>query len=301
MFTESKLINIEDWVDSGGPIRDADYRACVHIILTGISINHRLADSMVMKGGSLLALRYKSKRHTTDVDFSTRLKLEEQEITSLLSELSNSLERARVALGYNQIRCAVQSHQIKPNKDASFPTLQIRVGYARADTRNEVKRLEAGESRRVVRIDYSFNEKTYNTEKILLSSDSESYIQVYSIHDLMAEKYRALIQQKVRKRNRFQDIYDLNFLIINHVNELNEHDKKLILLSMKEKFLSRGLLQLLGPEMLEQKEIIERSRANYSAIADTIPGAVPKFEDAHKRVSDFLWELPWSIVYKDIE
>lgn len=300
MFTESKLINIEDWVDNGA-IRDVDYRACVHIILMGISINHRLADNMIMKGGALLALRYKSKRHTTDVDFSTKLKLEEQEITFLLSELSNSLERARVVLGYNLIRCVVQSYKIKPRANASFPTLQIRVGYANSNAQSEVKRLEAGESTRVVRIDYSFNEKTYNTEKILLSSDSESYVQVYSIHDLMAEKYRALIQQKIRKRNRFQDIYDLNFLIMNHLNELNEYDKKLILLSMKEKFKSRSLLHLLSPEMLGQREIIERSSANYSAIADTIPDEVPKFEDAYKRVSDFLWELPWSIIYSDIE
>lgn len=296
MFTESKLINIEDWVDSATS-REAGYRACVHIILMGISLSHRLADNMIMKGGSLLALRYKSKRHTTDVDFSTKLELEEQEIGPLLSELSDSLERARVVLGYNQIRCAVQSHKIKPGVSSSFPTLQIRVGYANSDVQNEVKRLEEGRSSRTVRIDYSFNEKTYNTEKILLSSNNENYVQVYSIHDLMAEKYRALIQQKIRKRNRFQDVYDLNFLIVNHLNELKEHDKKLILLSMREKFKSRGLAHLLDPEMLEQKEIIERSKANYFAIADTIPSGVPEFEEAYKRVSEFLWELPWSVIY----
>lgn len=74
-----------------------------------------------------------------------------------------------------------------------------------------MKRLERGAAPTTVKIDYSFNEASYELQA--LSLDGEETIQAYGLTDLLAEKLRSIIQQVVRKRNRRQDVYDIWYLL----------------------------------------------------------------------------------------
>jgi hypothetical protein len=77
-----------------------------------------------------------------------------------------------------------------------------------------MKRLESNQSPSVISIDFSFNEKTYDFDFLSLDGgDNDDNVKTYSLTDLMAEKYRSVLQQKVRERNREQDIYDINYLL----------------------------------------------------------------------------------------
>jgi len=69
----------------------------------------------------------------------------------------------------------------------------LQLGYANTLDSNAVKRLERGEAPTTVKIDYCFNEVSYEREA--LSLDGEETIQVYGLTDLLAEKLRAIIQQ----------------------------------------------------------------------------------------------------------
>ncbi|MBC2715351.1 MAG: hypothetical protein HF978_08590 [Desulfobacteraceae bacterium] len=67
--------------------------------------------------------------------------------------------------------CRVQSYKFKPaHKNATFPTLKLKIGYAYKDDRNNHKRLLAKRSLDVVEIDYSFNEIIQETENLKLET-----------------------------------------------------------------------------------------------------------------------------------
>ena len=54
-----------------------------------------------------------------------------------------------------------------------------------------MKRLERGAAPTTVKIDYSFNEASYDLQA--LSLDGEETIQAYGLTDLLAEKLRSII------------------------------------------------------------------------------------------------------------
>lgn len=201
-------IDLENWVE--GSSGDYDQRAVIHILLHAIGSSENLRTSMIMKGGNLLGIRYASKRYTKDIDFSTGMKYREFDEDSFKRDLSEALIASAGALSY-PYHCWVQRMRIEPNPEGTYPTLKINIGYANTSVEKERKWIESGISQKVLNIDYSFNEATYNNEIIQISDDAS--IIAYSIEDVMAEKIRSVLQQPVRKRNREQDIYDINYLL----------------------------------------------------------------------------------------
>ena len=64
-------IDIARCVDAAPPAL-REFRQAIHLILAAIESDAELRRGMVMKGGILMALRYRSPRFTRDIDFSTR-------------------------------------------------------------------------------------------------------------------------------------------------------------------------------------------------------------------------------------
>ena len=74
-----------------------------------------------------------------------------------------------------------------------------------------MQRLLAKQSPNVVEIDHSYNEAVLDVEVLKLTDGDQ--LQLYSLVNLMAEKFRSLLQQPSRQRNRRQDVYDLSLLL----------------------------------------------------------------------------------------
>ncbi len=288
MSKSDKIYDLGIWVaDEDNPI-DKQKREAFHTILLAISNSQNLHASMIMKGAVLLAIRYNCIRYTTDIDFSTHLKASEFDIDRFISDFDQSLILATETLDYG-LDCRVQSHKRKPpNENATFPTLKLKIGYAYKDDRNNHKRLIAHKSLHVVEIDYSFNEVTQETESLKLKAGGT--LSVYSFTDLIAEKYRAILQQEKRKRFRRQDIFDLYFLFNNyHLPTLNE--KRKILKSLIKKAESRELQ--VDRNSMSNKEIIRRSKKRYHLLSQEINIDLPDFDAAYTKIRSFYESLPW--------
>ena len=201
-------IDLFHWVETASG--DVSQKIAVHILLHGIGTSDGLRTTMIMKGGNLLGIRHSSRRYTKDVDFSTGKKFKDFDQAAFQAELNEVLIAAAGELGYT-LRCWVQKAVVQPHPEGTFPTLQVNIGYADLQNSREKIFIERGISPKVLKVDYSFNETTYNQEIIKLSN--ESSIIAYSIVDLIAEKIRSVLQQVVRDRNREQDIYDLWYLL----------------------------------------------------------------------------------------
>jgi len=243
---------------------------------------------MIMKGGILLALCYESTRYTKDIDFSTATKLKDFDIDDFRSQFQTALVRAVDQLDYG-LNCLVQGFQQKPpGEDKTFPTLKFKVGYANKSNARAHKRLMAGNAPQVVEVDYSLNEPAGDT-KLYEIEDGKS-IRTYSFHDLVGEKFRALLQQEVRNRIRRQDTYDLYFLIGNRPKG-DEYTKKQILSSLREKAAVRGLE--VNRDSMHNPEIRRRSQADYSSLESEIEGELPPFDEVYETVMAYYDALPW--------
>lgn len=123
-----------------------------------------------------------------------------------------------------------------------------------------------------------------------LKLSSDEGILAYSLTDLIAEKYRSLLQQVTRNRARRQDVYDLN-LLINRLDWLDDVEKNSILTSLIEKSRARDI----EPDIdsFDDPELRARAKKEYQTLADEVDGKLPEFDELFQRVHEFYRSLPW--------
>lgn len=278
--------DIKEWVNQNSDYRT--FRQAVHTILIAIAGTPFLQTSMIMKGGVLLALSYSSPRYTKDIDFSTATKRSSFDIDDFRQQLEASLLNTVETLEYG-LDCRGQSCTQHPkNEDATFPAIQVSIGYAYKGSPAH-KRLQAGNATTVIRIDYSLNEPVEETE--LFELEEGNVIHTYSLVEMVAEKFRALLQQEVRNRFRRQDIYDLHYVLSDHPLRDDPHTKARILERLIEKSRIRDLP--VDPNAMSNPEIRRRSEAEYNKLAPEIEGDLPPFGEVYDLVEAFYRALPW--------
>lgn len=289
-------VDVRAWVEAARPnpelYRD---RQVTEIVLGAIGLSPSLSKTLVLKGGAVMALAFKSNRATGDVDFTSLA--EPADLTEkITTELNDLLPRAAIKLGYLDLLCRVQSVKKMPRaenfEDHEFPALKVKVGFATRGT-TEAARLAAGKASRVLVIEISFRDQVYAFQELNLHGAGVA-VRAFTIHELIAEKLRALLQQPVRKRNRRQDVYDIAFLI--DQRELREADKTAILTTLIQKCGSRGIEA--KPGSMDDPEIKRRAQAEWNTLALEI-GDLPRFEERFGIMRDLYVSLPWGDIKKD--
>ena len=138
----------------------------------------------------------------------------------------------------------------------------------------------------MIKVEISFNEPSPQIQILELNDGQE--LGAYSLVDLIAEKYRALLQQPQRNRQRRQDVYDLDWLI-GH-NKIDDECCTQILRALVIKSHARKVYPT--PESLENPEIKERAGAAWDTMEIEL-GKLPDFDDCFARVREFYRNLPW--------
>ncbi len=283
-------IDVAKWVENAKTDPVAyQQRQTVEIVLNAIAITTPLNAKMFLKGGILMGLAYDSPRQTTDIDMSTSLMVGSEIGDKVKTLLDSAFPRAAAALGYADL--VLKTHSVKrmPRKtdfeEADFPALKLKIAYARRGTKQE-RRLLEDKIPEVIDLDISFNETLQQIQVLELTGGQE--LQAYGLVDLIAEKYRAMLQQVPRRRNRRQDVYDLDLLI--RIHEIDDTLRAQILDVFIEKCRSR---QIEPTDLsLNDPEIKTRSHAEWQTMKLEL-GEVPEFESCFARVSDFYRNLPW--------
>jgi predicted nucleotidyltransferase component of viral defense system len=281
--------DIATWASEAPYAEQREFRQAVHTILAPIANDPRLKNTMVIKGGILLGVRYQSRRFTKDIDFSTTGNLATMSVEDFRSAFESSLIQIIEELDYD-LDCKVQSCKVNPQNrpDASFPSIELKIGHAYKGSPKH-KRLLKLQSPSVVSIDFSLNEKILGVESLKLGSSGT--INAYTFSDLVAEKFRSLLQQESRDRYRRQDIFDLSKL-----SELdsNDDERRAIMESLIEKSRARGIEPL--RDSLDNAELKRRAQADYHTLDDEIEEPLPEFEATYEVVRSFYQSLPWQEV-----
>lgn len=121
------MIDLSSWVEAETEPDRQEFRQAVHLVLRAIAESPELAPVMIMKGGILLAVRYRSTRFTRDIDFSTSSRYQVQEGERLVQTMQAALAPVSADNDYG-LALRLQSYGVKPanRPDVSFPTLQMR-------------------------------------------------------------------------------------------------------------------------------------------------------------------------------
>ena len=285
-------INILEWVEVA-QANETTYRQrqVTEVILNAIAITPALNKILCLKGGVLMGLVYGSPRQTGDIDFSlvTNESPDENTANTFRILIDSALPRAAAKLGYADMVARVQSVKVlPPNRypNARYPALKLKIGYAKRGSHQENRLLE-GKAANIIRLDISFKEEISEIQ-VLEIADGELLL-AYSLNDLIAEKYRAMLQQILRNRHRRQDVYDLDFLILNL--ELDDDAKAKILATLLKKCQARDIIA--SPDSINNPDLRIRSRSEWDTLKLEI-GEIPDFDSCFKRIATFYSSLPWS-------
>ena len=100
--------DLENWVESAksNPVLYRQ-RQATEVVLTAIGLSKKLSEALVLKGGTLMAIAFKSDRATGDVDFSSVVPPDDF-ADKLKEELNNAIPKSLKKLGYTDLLCQVQ-------------------------------------------------------------------------------------------------------------------------------------------------------------------------------------------------
>ena len=287
--SETSDQTIDAWIGSKqADVFEHQRRQVVHCVLHAIYGDIEFGKRLVLKGGVLMALAHASSRQTADVDFTGIGDASDFE-GRMVSRLGKALQRSPMECGYLDLRCQIQGASIQPpGEDRNFQMLVVRVASARTNDRNQMERLANGNAVHVTKIEIGFNEWIGETNQLIVD-DNDTRVIVYSISDLIAEKYRALLQQPVRNRVRRQDVFDIKHVLARLPD--NTFDKTAIHKAIVEKCRIRGLRpqrnSISGPDVMRM------AKAEYTTLQLEQPTNNLDFDTDFEVVQQFYESLPW--------
>jgi hypothetical protein len=291
-----RVVDIASWVDRARRDTMAYVeRQATEIVLTAIGSLPGYGSHIYLKGGILMAVVYGSPRATADMDFTTDLAPSPELPETLRKALDDALPRAAARLGYPDLALRVQTVRERPRKfgspGTSFPALDMKVAYARRGSGEG--RLASGQAPHVIDLEVSFNEPMHAIEVIRLGVNGPSFA-AYALTDLLAEKFRALLQQVTRNSHRQQrvyrrqDVYDIAHLATRFPPDENE--RAAILASFRDKCRARGITPT--ADSLHDPRIAERARAEWNSLRQEV-GTLPDFDECFVKVVALYSSLPW--------
>ncbi len=287
-----RVIDIDRWVRQArsDPLAYRE-RQAIEIVLSAIGSLPDLGSQIFLKGGILMAIFYGSPRTTADIDFTTRLAASADLPGKLREALDKELPRAAARLGFADLVLRVQSVREQPRPFArarlSFPALEVTIAYAERGSAAE-RHFRQGQGQHTVNFDMSFNEPVHAIEVVRLGEGGPLF-RAYALTDLIAEKFRALLQQVTRNRYRRQDVYDIAFLARHFPPGADQRAD--ILAAFREKCAARGIVP--SADSLSQPAVREHARAEWDTLKQELAD-VPEFDACFATVQALYRALPWT-------
>jgi len=291
-------IHLDEWINKTNP-EYQPIRIAMYMVLYAFASNEILSKNIAFKGGGLLSLNYGSQRHTTDIDFSL-IDNEEFNREELTKEIESSLIKSNILFIQKGIKCKLQNIKFRPKGKTDdeflahrFPSIVITIGFSKISDQNQLKKLEEGMAANTISIDVSLNEVLGDLSEMTISSigNIEETIQVYSFHTILAEKYRSVLQQVERNRNRRQDIYDLNLLIKQYAVHSQEEKHK-VLATLLEISQHKNIDNWLHQEGMDDPDIEKRSKSDIKTLKLEIDH-VFDIDQAYDYVKQYFKSMPW--------
>ena len=200
----TSLADVQQWRhETGTTTLEANIRFMEFVILNCIASDPITEHCMVLKGGNALRFAYESPRSTKDLDFSVDADGLPDDDRGIRDILNRTLRHAERRFGV-KARCQ-RVNRNPPGVDATRPTYGVTICYQFANDAYFHSFEDRSNIATVIPIEISFNDLVCETSPW----KGNEALRVCSLEDILAEKLRSLLQQKVRHRHRYQDVYDI--------------------------------------------------------------------------------------------
>ena len=209
----TSLTDIQRWSrENSTTTLQANIRFMEYVILNCIGANPITERGMVLKGGNALRFAFQSPRSTKDLDF-TITGDEIPDDANRLRDLLNDTLRFADRRFRVKAKCQRVERRPRPNPASTRPTYSVSVAYQFETDRYFHNFEDRRDISTVIPMEVSFHDRICETCRWT----GVASLQVCSLEDILAEKLRSLLQQKIRNRNRYQDVYDIAKYVRQHV------------------------------------------------------------------------------------
>lgn len=289
------MMQITDWVNSPKDDEDRKFRKAIHLVLLAISKDKNLSHTLVLKGGIVMSLVYGGSRYTSDLDASSLATIDDLTPEKLEKDLSRYLKAAEIELGYG---LAFKIHSIKPQpkryQTAQYPAYNVRIGFANQSNNSEMQRLEKKQSPSIIDIDISFNESLIASDIECIELSENRNVLCYSLAQIIAEKYRSLLQQPVRNRHRRQDVYDIHHLLTAYADYFENNDnKQSVLEKLKRAAQGKSIDNYLHENGIVEPEVKAMALTDFDTLRLEIDVEAVDPEKMFETISHYYQSLPW--------
>ena len=230
--------DIRAWAeDTGVTNLEASIRFAQFAILHAIASSRTLSSALVLKG----ATRSTSSGNQTEAR-STPFFCRHAGHGALEQPLSEDLIRRllETALGVStrDLGVAFRIYKVDrqpPGPEKTFITYEVSIGYVLPDEKAALARMQRGiPVSTTIPVDISLNEPVCSDARVDVAATFA--LRVSDIEDIVAEKLRALLQQRIRNRFRHQDLLDIAVTRRSHP----DMDPKRVSAYLLEKARARG-------------------------------------------------------------
>lgn len=281
---------IRDWARANGvTVTEARRRFAQYGILRTVAGSRALREMLVFKGGNALDFVWEPNRSTLDLDFSADMAVitPPVDLLGLKEQLRDLLARGLDAVGrvLGVAYLIYKMEQQPPGADKTFVTYEARIGYALQDEPRIQERLRRREPiATVIPVEISLNEPICADERVPL--DTTHAIRVSTVEDIVAEKLRALLQQRIRRRTREQDLLDIALLVRHH----SDLDLARIAAFLERKAAARGVP--VSRAAFSDPELARRAGQDYAALAPTTRVEFIPLQEALEALQRLVATLP---------
>ncbi len=201
---------LADWSKRQGvSISEARRRFVEVVVLEAIAADPVLGRVLVFKGGNALRFAHDHPRSTLDLDFSlTGEGLADRE-EALRAAFDEALRRTTHR---HRVRARCQRVKRDPSRpEATRATYDVKVGYQLPGDRY-YDSLDGRDVSSVIELEVSFNDLVCASQGFAPMGGAAT-LRACTIEDIIAEKLRAILQQRTRNRHRPQDVFDIAHII----------------------------------------------------------------------------------------
>ena len=211
----ASLAELDRWRrDHATTLEEARQRYMQFVVVESLASTPGCRDGLSFKGGNALRFFYGNQRSTVDLDYTAAPSFPDSE-----DRIRDLLNRA-FRIGSMRYSVKARCQKVKRNprgEDKTFPTHHVTVGYQFPEDRH-FRNFETYERHftKVIEVQISINDVVCETRPLNPDPGTNVTVKVCALEDILAEKLRALLQQRVRRRNRRQDLYDVARMVQKH-------------------------------------------------------------------------------------
>lgn len=208
------LNELQSWSAAAGVTLDEGRKRFMQFVVLESLAASPIGASLAFKGGNALRFIFRNPRSTIDLDFTADSGFPDNR--EAIAELLKPALRAGASRFGVAMRVSSASREPRGSQ-GTMPTWGVRIAYQLpADRHFRDFDVWRGGIPSVIDVEISLNDVVCETSKRMLGVTNSATIRTCVLEDIIAEKLRSLLQQKVRKRHRKQDLYDIVRMVRDH-------------------------------------------------------------------------------------